>query len=224
VAGDKDHGPDEHDYPLWQRRWSALLGADKTLEVGTAHGWPSDDDFKTADVLVWYSANPFWAPDKAKQFDEFFARGGGMVFLHYAVNAPRGAAELAERIGLAWSGGQARFRHGALDLAFNRELKHPIVRNFEKAHFVDESYWQLVGDERKVQVLASGVEEGRARPLLWTHEPGKGRVFVSILGHYTWTFDDPLFRVLFLRGIAWTAREPVDRFNALVTVGARVRD
>ena len=34
------------------------------------------------------------------------------------------------------------------------------------------------------------------------------------------TFDDPLFRVLLLRGIAWSATEPVDRFNALVWPGA----
>ena len=35
--------------------------------------------------------------------------------------------------------------------------------------------------------------------------------FVSILGHYSWTFDDPLFRLLLLRGIAWSAGEDADR-------------
>jgi type 1 glutamine amidotransferase len=59
-------------------------------------------------------------------------------------------------------------------------------------------------------------------PLVWTHEKGKGRVFVSILGHYSWTFDDPLFRVLVLRGLAWAAREPIERFTNLATVGARL--
>src|SRR5206468_2450921 len=30
CAGPKDHGPGEHDYPLWQKRWSKLLAlADK---------------------------------------------------------------------------------------------------------------------------------------------------------------------------------------------------
>jgi type 1 glutamine amidotransferase len=47
-------------------------------------------------------------------------------------------------------------------------------------------------------------------------------VFVSILGHYTWTFDDPLFRALLLRGIAWTAGEPADRLIDLATIGARI--
>jgi hypothetical protein len=30
--------------------------------------------------------------------------------------------------------------------------------------------------------------------------------------------------VLLLRGIAWSAKEPVDRFNELVWPGARVKD
>ena len=51
------------------------------------------------------------------------------------------------------------------------------------------------------------------QPLLWARQADKGRVFVSIPGHYTWTFDDPLFRVLLLRGIAWTAGESVERLR-----------
>jgi hypothetical protein len=33
--------------------------------------------------------------------------------------------------------------------------------------------------------------------------------------------DDPLYRVLLLRGFAWAGQQPLDRFNELVTVGAR---
>lgn len=71
-------------------------------------------------------------------------------------------------------------------------------------------------------MIATQVEDGQPRPLFWTTEPGRGRVFVSIPGHYSWTFDDPLFRVLLLRGTAWAAKEPVDRFNALVRPGADI--
>ena len=91
-------------------------------------------------------------------------------------------------------------------------------------HFEDESYWQLFGNPKKVNLLASGKEDGQNQPLFWTLEPAKGRVFVSIPGHFAWTFDDPLFRILLLRGIAWTAREPVDRFNDLVVRGARIKE
>ena len=62
---------------------------------------------------------------------------------------------------------------------------------------------------------------------MWTYEPrgdaDGGRVFVSIPGHYSWTFDDPIFRIVVLRGLAWVSREPIDRFNALVPLGARIQ-
>jgi type 1 glutamine amidotransferase len=52
----------------------------------------------------------------------------------------------------------------------------------------------------------------------------KGRVFGCIPGHYTWTFDDPFFRLLVLRGICWSARQDdVDRLSELSLVGARVQ-
>ena len=55
--------------------------------------------------------------------------------------------------------------------------------------------------------------------MLWTFQRGKGRVFGSVLGHYSTTFADPLFRVLVLRGLAWSAGEPTGRFEKLVTLG-----
>ena len=86
----------------------------------------------------------------------------------------------------------------------------------------DETYWKMVGSLKADRVLATAVEDNQPQPQLWSLERGKGRVFVSIPGHYSWTFDDPLFRVLLLRGIAWAAKEPVDRFNDLVWPGADV--
>src|SRR5437660_935917 len=71
-------------------------------------------------------------------------------------------------------------------------------------------------------MATSGAAEGKPQPLLWAREYGKGRGFVSIPGHYSWSFDDPLFRLLLLRGIAWSAREPVDRFQSLIWPGARL--
>ena len=173
-------------------------------------------------MVVIYSNNPGWKADRGKDLDAFLERGGGLVLIHWAVNGGDAADEYAGRIGLAWGKG-AKFRHGKQELDFGGS-KHPIARNFDKLELDDESYWNLTGDAGKVDVLATGDEEGKPRPLLWTREQGKGRVFVSIPGHFTWTFDDPLFRVLLLRGIAWSAGEPVDRFNELATLGARVGD
>jgi len=221
CAGPKDHGPGEHDYPLWQKRWTKLLGLAGQVGIETADRWPTGAQLATADAVVFYSNNPDWNAERATKADAFLQRGGGLVYIHYAVDGHQHCDELASRIGLAWRGGQSKFRHGPLDLNFR---PHPITEGFTRARFVDESYWNLAGSEADIQLLASGDEEGQPRPLLWTREQGKGRVFVSIPGHYTWTFDDPLFRLLILRGIAWVTHEPLDRFNDLCTIGARVKD
>jgi type 1 glutamine amidotransferase len=55
-----------------------------------------------------------------------------------------------------------------------------------------------------VQVLATGNVDGADRPLIWTFERGKGKVFVSVPAHYTWTWQDPVFEALIWRAIAWT--------------------
>jgi putative heme-binding domain-containing protein len=222
ASGPKDHGPGEHDYPLWQRRWSALLPLAEGVTVSTADGWPTPKQFEEADTIVFYSNNPGWSAVRAAELDRHLARGRGLVYIHYAVDGHQDVAALKDRIGLAWRGGASRFRHGELEIDFGGS-KHPIVRGFEKLRLIDESYWRLVGDPGDVQILGTAVEEGQPQPLFWTREQGRGRVFVSIPGHYTWSFDDPLFRLLLLRGISWTAHQPVDRFNELTTVGARMQ-
>ncbi len=223
VGGRKDHGPGEHDYPAWQRSWAELLGIAENVVVETADAWPNAEQLRRADVLVFYQQGT-WTAERAKDMDAFLDRGGGAVYIHYAVDGGPDAPGFAQRIGLAWQGGRSRFRHGPLELGFETGAQHPIGRHLQRMKLHDESYWQLIGDPRRIQLLAGGTEDGETQPLFWTLEPSRGRVVVSIPGHFAWTFDDPLFRVLLLRSIAWSARESVDRFNELVWPGARVRD
>lgn len=219
CAGPKDHGENEHDYPLWQQRWSKLLALSEGVTITMAKGFPSAEQIRQADVMVFYSNNPGWSASAARDLKEFQERGGGLVYIHFAVDGHSEPGPLAERIGLAWRSGKAKFRHGPLSLSL--DSTHPISRGLPKLELIDESYWDLDGDEGRIHVLAQGVEEGRNRPLMWTLENGPGRVFVSIPGHYTWTFDDPLFRLLLLRGICWTAHQPEDRLSVLATIGTR---
>jgi putative heme-binding domain-containing protein len=222
-AGPKDHGPGEHDYPLWQRRWLQILSMAENVSVDAVQGWPNAQVLARTDLLVCYSNNPGWSAERAKELDAYLQRGGGLVLVHFAVDGHKDVQEYARQIGLAWQGGASKYRHGALQLAFP-DPRHPITRGFSSLALVDESYWNLAGNQQDVHLLATGNEEGTARPLLWTKEQGKGRVFVSIPGHYTWSFDDPLFRLLLLRGMAWSAGEPVERFESLATVGARMSE
>ena len=61
-------------------------------------------------------------------------------------------------------------------------------------------------------------------PELLLRRDAQGRVFVAVPGHYNWTFDDPVFRVLALRGICWAAQQQEDRLVELATIGARVAE
>jgi putative heme-binding domain-containing protein len=218
VAGPKDHGPGEHDYPAFQKAWSELLSAANDTEVSTAWEWPSVEQFKQADAIVFFQHGD-WNEQRAADIDAFLKRGGGLVYIHWAVDGQKSGREFAKRIGLAGLGIVA-FRHGEETLAFNRGLKHPISRNFDKLKLFDETYWKMAGSLPENRVLATAVEDGAPQPQMWTLERGPGRVFVSIPGHFSWTFDDPLFRILLLRGIAWAAHEPIDRFNDVVLAGA----
>jgi type 1 glutamine amidotransferase len=100
---------------------------------------------------------------------------------------------------------------------------HPITRGFRKLHFTDETYWNMRGNPSRLSVLATSVEDSVPQPELWTLERHQSRIVGCIPGHYTWTFDDPLFRVLVLRSICWAAKQPdADRLSELATIGARV--
>jgi putative heme-binding domain-containing protein len=221
AYGRKDHGPGEHDYPQWAERWAKLLPLAENVTASTQNGWPTGAQFANADVIVFYSSNPEWSPERKPEFDDYVHRGGGAVFLHWAIEGRDHAELLAESIGLASNTKTTKYRHGPLQLNF-LQPQHPITRGFTRTELLDESYWGLRGDAPRVQVLAEQFEDGAARPQLWTLERGAGRVFVSIPGHYTWTFDDPLYRLWVFRGICWAAKEPVDRLNDLVTIGARI--
>lgn len=221
VAGPKDHGKGEHDYPAWQAVWQRLLQQHPHTRVSTAMEFPSDEQIAGADVLVFYQRGS-WNDDRAAAIDPFLARGGGLVYIHWAVDGRGQQDEMARRIGLAALGGGIRYRHGVLNLDFSPGKHHPIARNFDRVRWVDESYWALAGNPESVTVLGTSREDEAEQPQFWTIEHGRGRVFVSIPGHYMWTFDDPTFRTLLLRGIAWVGHRDIDRFNDLVMLDARV--
>ena len=257
VAQSKDHGPNEHDYPLWQKRWAVLFGGKKAgrakqvnlygpppkgkqkrvlagatkVEVSTAYSWPSKDQLEKADLVVMYCYGQ-WDEQRLKDLEKFLSRGGGFVLLHPAVIIPKGkdiTDKVTKLIGLAWEYGYTRWRHGPMDLKIVAP-DHPVCLGLPKTiHFLDEAYWPLKGDLSKVTVLATSDEtiskdstQTKPEPMFYTYEYGKGRVFSCILGHYTWTFDDPYFRILLLRGMAWAAGESPYRFDRLVLRGIRL--
>ena len=227
VAGPKDHGKGEHDYPAWQQAWAPLVAKSPAVTVETAFPFPTTEQFAAADLAVFYLKGK-WDAAQLVELEKFQNRGGGIVTIHWAIGVTGEPLQFAKRVGLAYPA--AKYRHGVVDLKLVTD--HPITRGFPATlRFTDESYWPFIGDTARVRLLGTSDEKAGAGdallpiPIFWTHEPaGGGRAFVCIFGHYTWTFDDPLFRLLLLRGMAWAAREPVTRFDALATDGIKFNE
>ncbi|MHC4808076.1 MAG: ThuA domain-containing protein [Planctomycetota bacterium] len=188
----------------------------------------SKEQFRTANLIVMFCYGQ-WDEPKLEELEEFLSRGGGFVILHPAVIIPKGrdiTGQVTKLIGLAWEHDYTRWRHGPMDLKIAAP-DHPICLGLPKTiHFLDEAYWPLKGDLSKITVLATSDEtvgknsdKTKPEPMFYTYEYGKGRIFSCILGHYTWTFDDPYFRILLLRGMAWAAGETPYRFDRLVLRG-----
>jgi type 1 glutamine amidotransferase len=256
LADVKDHGQFEHDYPLWQRRWALLLGGrnigdsnekqvnlfglqvldynvitegKSSIKVSGAWEWPSEEQFKTADVIVAYCYLK-WNPQRIKQVEDYLSRGGGFVVVHPASwTEPQPLPEVAKLIGIS---GFKLYRHGIIDLKI-KAPDNPIFKGLysKDIHdgiiFKDESYWPAV-IETDIEVLATSYEKSedsndiKPQTMIWTHTFGKGRVFGCLLGHNTWTFDNISFRYILLRGIAWAGNKPINCFDQIAKQNATI--
>ncbi|OGV62223.1 MAG: hypothetical protein A2283_20260 [Lentisphaerae bacterium RIFOXYA12_FULL_48_11] len=255
VADKKDHGLNEHDYPLWQERWGRLLegnqaGKSETqvnlygkapadnddkaptglpkINVLQAQQWPTEEQWKSANLVVVFCYIS-WNDQKFRDLETYLSCGGGFVMIHSATwTKPSPSSRLAALTGV---GGFTQWRHGQLDLKIN--TNHPICLGLpERIVLTDEPYWPPSPpiNPGSIQILATSNEKlskdsdsTTPQPMFWIREQGKGRVFGCVPGHYTWTFDDPFFRILLLRGMAWVAGESPYRFDSLVLQGARVK-
>jgi type 1 glutamine amidotransferase len=250
LADQKDHGAGEHDYPRWQARWSLLLGGAAASDVAAAnlHGpdahddkakegspnvcvarawqWPDSDQWKSADLVVAFCYLN-WNPERLTQVRKYLTRGGGLVLVHSATwTKPQPSREVAEVVGV---GGFQQWRHGAIELELMKP-EDPICRGLpRKIELEDESYWppSPAMETGQLEVLAASREKSESdgpaspQPMFWTWRLGAGRVFGCVPGHFNWTFDDPYFRLLLLRGMAWAAGESPFRFDHLATRASR---
>ena len=175
-----------------------------------------------------------WSDERIAKLEAFLARGGGFVAIHPATYTVRelaqpGGDRVAALSGLAFDK-TILVRHGPMTLRIAAS-DHPICLGLPEAFdLVDEPYWPPVGDLGRVTVLATsdeavpqGSEKLTPQPMFWTARHGRGRIFACVPGHFTWTFDDPYFRVLLLRGMAWAAGQSPYRFDPLVTRGVPLK-
>jgi len=169
-----------------------------------------------------------WGDKTNAAFLDYLRSGKGVVVYHFSMAAFDGWTDY-EKI----SGGNWRPNNGHHSAPHNfvvdvKDQEHPITKglklSFPQAN--DELYanlrWQPAGS---YHVLATAYDDhalyqasrtdsrapqplegaGANEPMLWTVDYGKGRVFVTALGHDVEQVQTPAFTTTFARGAEWAA-------------------
>ena len=209
----------------------------ENVTIKTAFEWPKTEAWNDVDLAVFYLKTK-WDASQLADVKRLQDRGAGVMTIHWAIGCDQDWNNHAARFGLSYRA--ASFRHGKVNLQLS-DKAHPVLLGLPKQmQFVDEPYWPLIGEKSKIEVLATSDEmtqrgDDRSKnpgddrvetiPVFWAYEAPdtKGRVFVSIFGHYMWTFDDPYFRLMLLRGMAWAAKDDVYRFDKLAVEGVEMK-
>lgn len=198
------------------------------VTVRQADAWPSPAQFEEAGVIVAFCYLK-WEPQRLEQMRRYLARGRGLVLIHAAIwTKPQPSAEVGALTG---AGGFRFYRHGLATLRIDAP-NHPLCLGLPRQFTLhDETYWPITPPPSApgFTVLASATErvspdaaETQSQAMFWLCQPEGGRAFGCVPGHFTWTFDDPFFRILLLRGIAWAGGSSPYRFDSLALQGARV--
>ena len=91
--------------------------------------------------------------------------------------------------------------------------EHPIVAGLDRWTQNTEQYWSLADDLNDVLATTcfratdeTAWRQDVTAPAVWTRQWGRGRVFVSTIGHTPDDLDVPPVRTLTERGLLWASR------------------
>lgn len=139
----------------------------------------------------------------------FVERGGGLVSVHFACGAWHGEwPEFASILGRVWRGanGAQHDPRGPFTVEIV-DKDHPATRGLSDFHTDDELYTCLVGDA-PIHLLAQAKSkmDQQPHPQAFVRAYGKGRVFLTTLGHDVKAFtNNPAVGQLIRQGTAWAA-------------------
>ena len=237
LYGPEDHGGGEHDYIRVKELFVPMLETIPRVTVEEAYQFPSPEQFDRADLMIQFLHLPDLTDEQLKLFQGFVDRGGSVVSIHESciVRPVERAEKLAGCIGCSWQGNRdshwGKFSH---DHPLFLKTEHPAFAGLPRSVLLnDESYWSLLKRDN-VEVIGTIASrsnkdsapfadilksEGARSEAFWTYTSGKGRVFGTTTGHYTYTYYDPIYRLILLRGIAWSLKEDPAPFMPLVFHG-----
>ena len=225
-AGEKTHGPGQHDHPRFLAEGKDLLNQ-RGAKADGGMAFPSAQQLENSDVLVMYAAEAGTiSTEERAHLDKFLKRGGGLVVIHDAV-CGKDPQWFKTIIGGAWEHGHSKWFEGDVSL-YVQNNSHPITKGVSNFDLDDEIYYDLhLMPEAQILISSYAPDKRNTRdgkilpsvydivPQVWVYEKTlEGgtpyRSFVSIPGHNHKTFALPHYRALLLRGIAWAGKRDVD--------------
>lgn len=211
------------DYPahLWRVTGPTLkriLEADPRLDVRLVedpHFLDSAALTNYAAVLLHFQTWEVPGPGAAarENLRRYVANGGGLMSVHFACGAWHGEwPEFQNVVGRVWHGsGPGKPQHDARGPFAVRivDKSHPVTRGLSDFETDDELYTCLTGDA-PIHVLADATSkvDKQDHPMAFVREYGKGRVFLTTLGHDVKAFTNSCVPQLIRQGGAWTAKLP----------------
>jgi type 1 glutamine amidotransferase len=143
-----------------------------------------------------------------ENLQRYVANGGGLVSVHFACGAWHGEwPEFARLLGRVWRGtsGTQHDRRGPFTVEIV-DRDHPVTRGLSDFVTDDELYTCLVGDA-PIHLLAqakSSVDQ-QQHPQAFVRDFGKGRVFLTTLGHDVKAYTNSVVPQLIRQGTDWAA-------------------
>jgi type 1 glutamine amidotransferase len=208
------------DYPSHQWRETAptlqrILEEDQRLDVRIVedpHFLDSAALTNYATVLLHFQNWEVAGPNGAarENLRRYVENGGGLMSVHFACGAWHGEwPEFQNIVGRVWRGlnGSQHDPRGPFKVQIV-DNSHPATQGLSDFETDDELYTCLVGDA-PIHLLArakSAVDK-QEHPIAFVREYGKGRIFLTTLGHDVKAFTNSCVPQLLRQGCAWTAKQ-----------------
>jgi type 1 glutamine amidotransferase len=194
--------------PLWGRLALHKVLASPFPKLGGGTGTRADFTFShvfsleklpttlsSFSALVLHFHHKTISDSALKKLDDFVHKGGGILAIHAATESYKQTLPYFKILG-------------------GRFIGHGKVERFKVERAKDNVFTGIgdfvVRDEIYLHELEPGIEvhfitkyEGRNIPIVWTYRYGRGKICYAVPGHVSSTMNNPMYRRILQRGLAW---------------------
>ena len=181
-------------YPILQKK----LEGTGEFKLNVTHDLDQfkPENIKKYDLVIVYATQLKMNKEQEQGLLSFVDSGKGLVGIHCATDCFKDSDAYWKMVG-------GKFRtHGSGTFQVNVTAKrNPIVAGMSSFQITDETYSDDFHPDSKVNVIMR--REKDSEPAAWIQYYGKGRVFVTGLGHGKPAWENPAFQQLVTQGAEW---------------------